>query len=78
MSGADLRRGAPRGNQTGKFMTTPAPEIRIVHDWRVACDGGDGALGHPRVWLQLPQEHGWVECPYCDAKLVHKDFEGKV
>ena len=39
-------------------------------------DGGEG--GHPRVWLQISGEHGWVECPYCDAKLVHKDFEGKV
>ena len=57
-------------------MTTPAPEIRIVNDYRVACDGGEG--GHPRVWLQIPGEHGWVECPYCDAKLVHKDFVGKV
>jgi uncharacterized Zn-finger protein len=35
-------------------------------------------LGHPRVWLQIPHETGFVECPYCDAKLVHKDFEGKV
>lgn len=59
-------------------MTTPAPEIRIVNDYRVACDGGEGALGHPRVWLQISSETGFVECPYCDAKLVHKDFEGKV
>ena len=59
-------------------MTTPAPEIRIVNDYRVACDGGEGALGHPRVWLQIPSETGFVECTYCDAKLVHKDFKGKV
>ena len=51
-------------------MTTPAPETRIVHDWRVACDGGEGALGHPRVWLQIPEDTGWVECPYCDCKYV--------
>ena len=52
-------------------MTTPAPETRIVDEWRVASDGGEGALGHPRVWLQIPQDQGWIECPYCDAKLVH-------
>jgi uncharacterized Zn-finger protein len=52
-------------------MTTAAPETRIVNDWRIACDGGEGALGHPRVWLQIPHDTGWVECPYCDAKLVH-------
>lgn len=78
MSDADLRRGASRGNQMRVIMSTPAPETRIVHEWRVACDGGEGALGHPRVWLQIPKEQGWIECPYCDAKLVHKDFEGKV
>ena len=59
-------------------MTTPAPETRIVQDWRVACDGGEGALGHPRVWLSIPPEEGFVECPYCNAKLVHVSYEGKV
>jgi uncharacterized Zn-finger protein len=59
-------------------MVTPAPEIRIVDSYRVACDGGEGALGHPRIWLQIPPERGYVECLYCDAKLVHRDFEGKV
>lgn len=52
-------------------MTLPAPETKIVDTWRVACDGGEGALGHPRVWLQIPTEEGYVECPYCDAKYVH-------
>jgi len=59
-------------------MTTAAPEIKIVDSYRVCCDGGEGALGHPRVWLQIPEQVGYVECPYCDAKLVHRDFEGKV
>ncbi len=59
-------------------MATPPPETRIVQDWRVACDGGEGALGHPRVWLSIPRDEGFVECPYCDAKLVHQNFEGKV
>ncbi|SLN33938.1 Zinc-finger domain protein [Roseovarius gaetbuli] len=59
-------------------MVTQAPETRIVDAYRVACDGGDGALGHPRVWLQISHEKGYVECPYCDAKLVHREFEGKV
>ncbi|WP_342078934.1 zinc-finger domain-containing protein [Yoonia sp. SS1-5] len=59
-------------------MTTPPPETRIVQDWRVACDGGEGALGHPRVWLTIPRETGFVECPYCDAKLVHEDMADKV
>ena len=59
-------------------MTIPAPETKIVSQWRVACDGGVGALGHPRVWLSIPHERGWVECPYCDARYVHQDAQGKV
>ena len=39
-------------------MSLDAPEIKIVDTYRVACDGGEGALGHPRVWLQIPREGG--------------------
>lgn len=48
----------------------PAPETRTVHSRRFSCDGGEGALGHPRVWLTIPQETGWIDCPYCDARYV--------
>ncbi|SIT81425.1 zinc-finger domain-containing protein [Pontibaca methylaminivorans] len=58
-------------------MTVEAPETRIVNSWRVACDGGEGALGHPRVWLRIPPERGWVECGYCDARFVHRDCVDK-
>jgi uncharacterized Zn-finger protein len=58
-------------------MTTPAPETKIVSDWRIACDGGEGALGHPRVWYTIPKDEGFVECMYCDAKYVHADFKDK-
>ncbi len=54
-------------------MSAEAPETEIVDTWRVACDGGEGALGHPRVWLQIPRERGWVECGYCDKKFIHRD-----
>lgn len=47
-----------------------APEEQVVTRWKVACDGGEGALGHPRVWLSIPQDSGWVECPYCDKKYI--------
>lgn len=53
-------------------MTTPAPETKIVETTKFACDGGEGAMGHPRVWLTIPAETGYVECPYCDAKYVLK------
>ncbi|MFT3690270.1 zinc-finger domain-containing protein [Paenirhodobacter sp.] len=46
------------------------PEEQVVTSWKVACDGGEGALGHPRVWLSIPHDTGWVECPYCDKKYI--------
>ena len=30
---------------------------------------GGAALGHPRVWLQI-DEHGYVDCGYCDRRFV--------
>jgi uncharacterized Zn-finger protein len=30
-------------------MPIAAPETETVTTWKVACDGGEGALGHPRV-----------------------------
>jgi uncharacterized Zn-finger protein len=51
---------------------TKAPQVQIVTTWKVACDGGEGALGHPRVWLSIPQDSGEVTCGYCD-KQFHID-----
>lgn len=59
----------------GKQMNIKAPETKVVSSWRVACDGGDGALGHPRVWLQLTRDTGKVECPYCDCVFVHETMQ---
>jgi uncharacterized Zn-finger protein len=55
-------------------MPTDAPETEIVSEWRVTCDGGGGALGHPRVYLSIPHDKGWVECGYCDKKFIHTSF----
>jgi uncharacterized Zn-finger protein len=39
------------------------PEIITVDSRVIACDGGAGPLGHPRVWLQIVAEQ--IFCPYC-------------
>ena len=59
---------------TSDTAATAAPEILHVHTVEVACDGGEGALGHPRVYLHM-DETGRVECPYCD-RLFILDGEG--
>jgi len=35
----------------------------------LACEGGDKALRHPRVYLALT-EAGEVRCPYCGTRYV--------
>lgn len=57
-------------------MTTQAPETKIIESAKVACDGGD--MGHPRVWLSIPEATGFVECPYCDTKYVLKGSDADV
>ena len=49
------------------------PETEFVTSTRIACDGGEGALGHPRVWLSIDEDLGYVECGYCDKRFVLKE-----
>jgi uncharacterized Zn-finger protein len=53
-------------------MPLDVPEIIEVDDTRIACDGGDGALGHPRVFLEMGDKN-FVECPYCDRRFVLRE-----
>ncbi len=46
------------------------PEVIEVDTEVVDCDGG-GALGHPRVWLNMAGR-GVIDCPYCDRQFVLK------
>ncbi|MFN7176030.1 MAG: zinc-finger domain-containing protein [Thermaurantiacus sp.] len=50
-------------------IAPPPPEVTKVSGRRVKCDGGEGALGHPRVWLEIGAA-GFVDCPYCDRRFV--------
>ena len=50
------------------------PEVILTDSTRVKCDGAgeiSPALGHPRVWLEI-DEHGYVDCGYCDRRFVLK------
>lgn len=49
------------------------PEVEMVTTTRISCDGGGGALGHPRVWLSIDPRIGFVECGYCDKRFVLED-----
>ncbi len=38
----------------------------------VVCDGGGAAFGHPRVYLQIEPEKGFITCPYCSRSYILK------
>jgi len=56
------------------------PEITRVSTHRVCCDGSNhirslgnvppAALGHPRVYLEIDDDDGFVDCPYCDRRFI--------
>jgi len=63
------RRVEPAPAKAALASNLPAPEVIAVRSRRIACDGVGGALGHPRVWLEIG-EGAFVECPYCDRRFV--------
>lgn len=48
--------------------TQPVEIIRVLKK-SVACDGGGGPLGHPRVWLHLGEAEQ-IACTYCSRFYV--------
>lgn len=47
-------------------------EVITVETTTVGCEGGGGALGHPRVFLTLSKNR-FVDCPYCSRRYVLKE-----
>ena len=68
MTMAERSEGSNDGNASGG---APEPETIAVDTDRVACNGGGGALGHPRVWLTLGTD-GEIVCPYCSRRYVRR------
>ena len=57
------------------MQSPPPPETIFIDSVQVACDGSGEvapALGHPRVFLRVDPELGYVECGYCDRRFVLK------
>jgi uncharacterized Zn-finger protein len=53
---------------------TEEDEIVTVNDRVVACDGGGGPLGHPRVFLRIVAAD--IVCPYCSRHYVLNEGAG--
>ncbi len=58
-------------NQDPDVPVHGAPETEIVLTRKVSCSGNEAlGLGHPRVWMAISDDVGWVECGYCDKRFV--------
>jgi uncharacterized Zn-finger protein len=57
-------------------MPSIPPEIIEVdsHTETIGCDGGDGALGHPKTYYSFGP-HEKVICGYCDREFVKAGSE---
>jgi uncharacterized Zn-finger protein len=53
----------------------PPFETVYVEASVVACDGGGGVGGHPKVYLNM-NTAGTVECPYCSRNFVRRGRDG--
>ena len=51
------------------------PEVIEVQTDKVGCDGGDGPLGHPLVYLTF-DETGKIDCPYCGRRYIRSGGAG--
>jgi uncharacterized Zn-finger protein len=60
-----------RRRARSEIVTEPFETITVDTD-RVACDGGGGPLGHPKVYLNLGKD-GRIECPYCSRIYVLRE-----
>ncbi|TPX50529.1 hypothetical protein SeMB42_g00677 [Synchytrium endobioticum] len=73
----------PRFEQT-RLEAQPSPPsamdmihrvpVTMVETRRVACDGGGGALGHPKVYINLDQGIP-IACGYCGLKYQMKEHD---
>jgi len=50
-----------------------APDVVLVENSadEIVCDGGGGALGHPKTWYSFDGQDS-VRCGYCDRLFEKK------
>jgi uncharacterized Zn-finger protein len=73
--GSDERSpGAPPARDYHRSQMGPFETI-YINETVAACNGGEGPLGHPRVYLNLAPA-GKVECPYCSRLFVNRAMQG--
>jgi len=68
------RSGSQAGTETMSQSHMGPFETIYINETVAACNGGGGALGHPRVFLNLGRD-GKVECPYCSRLFLNRAMQ---
>ncbi|HET6468198.1 MAG TPA: zinc-finger domain-containing protein [Geminicoccaceae bacterium] len=57
-----------------EFFLLNDREIVVTDHIEVRCDGGNGPLGHPAIYMTL-EKGGEAVCKYCGRRYVHTSHE---
>ena len=52
--------------------SSASEQTNLVDSPVVACDGGGGPLGHPRIYLRIGAD-GVIVCPYCSRRYALRE-----
>ena len=54
-----------------KIVENKNKAFENVLEKKVSCNGGEGALGHPKVFLDMG-ENDKILCPYCSKLFTRR------
>jgi uncharacterized Zn-finger protein len=69
---AIITRFRAKGEKMSQTVTKPI-EVMQVNEHVASCEGSGSQLGHPKVYLRLPQQLGGPNeavCPYCSRLFI--------
>jgi uncharacterized Zn-finger protein len=47
-------------------------EMEFVEGGSVSCQGHEAPYDHPLVYLQIKEDAGKIDCPYCGKEFILK------
>ena len=53
-------------------MKNNSKEVIYTQEKYVSCNGLEASYDHPMIYLEIDEEIGNVECPYCSRTFVLK------
>lgn len=58
-------------------MSARELEEVYVSSKKVHCDGGNGELGHPKIYMTMAADKDNIMCPYCSKQFIYREKQSK-